>query len=123
MTDIINLYNLLQSATVEERVTAAKAVMSENAPTENDFIDDQNDVVTPEQVEGLISQIAPVTLESETAINNAQAAFNSTPKRYRQSIREIQKFTSLLMRFYFFKRSCTHGWRSIQHCIIRLQRS
>lgn len=34
MTDIINLYNLLQSATVEERVTAAKAVMSENAPTE-----------------------------------------------------------------------------------------
>ena len=86
MTDIINLYNLLQSATVEERVAAAEAVMSENKPAENNFLDAQNDTVTPEQVEALISQIAPVTLESETAINNAQAAFNSMPTEWQSMV-------------------------------------
>ena len=86
MTDIINLYNLLQSATVEERLAAAEAVISENKPAENDLLDAQNDAVTPEQVEEMISQIAPVTLESETAINNAQAAFNSMPTEWQSMV-------------------------------------
>ncbi|MEE0358034.1 MAG: hypothetical protein UDS56_00615 [Faecalibacterium prausnitzii] len=91
MTDIINLYNLLQSATAEERVAAAKAVMSENAPAENDFLDAQNDAVTPEQVEAMILQIAPVTLESETAINNAQAAFDSMPTKWQSMVSNYDK--------------------------------
>lgn len=76
MTDIINLYNLLQSATVEERVAAAEAVMSENKPAENDFLDAQNNAVTPEQVEALISQIGTVTRSRRAAIVAALDAYN-----------------------------------------------
>ena len=51
----------------------------------------QNSTVTPEQVEALISQIAPVTLESETAINNAQAAFNSMPTEWQSMVSNYDK--------------------------------
>lgn len=40
-------------------------------------VEQQNNAVTPEQVEDMIRQIGPVTLESETAILNAQAAYDS----------------------------------------------
>ena len=51
----------------------------------------QNSVVTPEQVEEMIFQIAPVTLESETAINNAQAAFDSMPKKWQEMVSNYDK--------------------------------
>lgn len=51
----------------------------------------QNSAVTPEQVEALISQIAPVTLKSETAINNAQAAFNSMPTEWQSMVSNYDK--------------------------------
>lgn len=49
-------------------------------------VEQQNDAITPEQVEDMIRQIAPVTLESETAILNAQAAYDSMPAEWQAMV-------------------------------------
>lgn len=51
----------------------------------------QNGAVTPEQVEAMILQITPVTLESETAIRNAQSAFDSMPTNWQAMVSNYDK--------------------------------
>ncbi len=49
-------------------------------------IEEMNDAVTPEQVEALINQIGPITLESATAIANAQGAYAALPDEWKAMV-------------------------------------
>lgn len=49
-------------------------------------IEEMNDAVTPEQVEALINQIGPITLDSATAIANAQGAYAALPDEWKAMV-------------------------------------
>lgn len=49
-------------------------------------IEEMNDAVTPEQVEALINQIGPITLDSATAIANAQGAYAALPNEWKAMV-------------------------------------
>ncbi len=49
-------------------------------------LEKENEVTTPEQVEAQINQIGPITLESATAIANAQGAYDSLPDEWKAMV-------------------------------------
>ncbi len=49
-------------------------------------LEEENEATTPEQVEAQINQIGPITLESATAIANAQGAYDSLPDEWKAMV-------------------------------------
>ena len=49
-------------------------------------LEEENEATTPEQVEAQINQIGPITLESATAIANAQGSYDSLPDEWKAMV-------------------------------------